>query len=74
MSNAYEDFYCLNLKRGFGAENNEIVANNNTKRYTNEYDLNNISNSEYMTITGLSTANKNKILWILNLQLKWKIT
>ena len=62
----YKDLYCLNLTRGFGNPDGNITDENSTKIYSDKYDLNNINNSNYHTYTGLSTENKNKILWILN--------
>ena len=65
-SNQYKDIYCLNLERGFGQPNGIITNENSTKNYTNQYDLNSISDENYIAYTGLDTANKDKILWILN--------
>ena len=62
----YKDLYCLNLNRGFGAPDGNITNSNSTKSYTNEYNLNTISDSSYTSYTGVDIANKNKILWILN--------
>ena len=62
----YKDIYCLNLERGFGAPDGNITNANNTKEYNKQYDFNAIASTQLSTITGLSTTNKNKILWILN--------
>lgn len=63
----YKDIYCLNLKRGFGMPNGNITdSSNSTKEYNDKFDLNTITDTNYTTLTGLTTENKNKILWILN--------
>ena len=61
-----KDLYCLNLLRGFGNPDGIITAANSTKNYLSEYNLKELTDSNYEKYTGLSTTTKNKILWILN--------
>ena len=59
----YNDLYCVNVSRGFGAPNGPITDSNSTKRYVTQFDK---DNNNFGTYTGLTNTQKNKILWILN--------
>lgn len=72
-----EDLYCLNLSKGFGAPNGSVYSSGGnledsdgneiaTREYRTRYNLNTMTESDYQNYTGLSTAVKNKVLWILN--------
>ncbi len=62
----YKDIYCLNLSKGFGSPDGNVLEHN-TKQYQNQYNLKELTDEKYKEIIGeLSDDVKKEILWILN--------
>ena len=47
----YNDLYCVNVSRGFGAPNGPITDSNSTKRYVTQFDK---DNNNFGTYTGFN--------------------